>query len=794
MAISFDLPVIQETSSLLEFANNMDQSNNFQDISFSHSVNLENAGTEDNDNVGSCRISGNETSDSSYHPDTDESSDDDIIKSRNSTASMKENNNDSCATQNNTNLEASISFKYSAPDDINMVVKTVESGTKKDFCVYCQTEQTKLYRHLQRKHRNVKEVQDLLALAKLHPERRALIKKIRKNGQYLFNTNPDINTGELKVMRRPNAKYNKNASDFALCPQCKGNYSKSTLRYHYRRCSKKNSTKKRSILTKSRKISNRIHKSACQILRERVFPTMRDDNITKSIRYDELAIEFGNKLCSKYRDPHFYDMIRQKLRQIGRLFVELKTENDRIDDLFSVFIPENYDVCVTVIRRLAGLNESETSFKTPSLATSLGTLLKQVCNRCIFILSKHGKKEERDLAKEFLICLTEDYSSSVARTAVETQFKNKRHNKKLLPSQDDIKKLEHHLSDAMKTAHESLKQKFSLNSWEKLAESCLLSIQLFNRRRAGEIERALIEDFNNYQRVNESTIGTSYQSLNKDERRAAEKYLRFTMRGKLGRTVPVLIHNQMLQNLQLLLSYRNKANVDPKNPYLFGISGTLKGDYRYLRACDLMRKYSKECGASHPERLRGTNLRKHIATMCTNLNLQDHEVSDLATFIGHADKIHKEHYRQPILCREIFQISKLLEIMHPNNDEDEEESDEETNNFEDNNSSHLPTCEQSSTFECHTDENQSSTLFAEVISTQKKKRSTSPFGKCVRRRWNMEEKNIVGRTFKNHINSQSQPSFKEIQKLKNERPDVLRDRSCAMIKAWVNNQMKKQKN
>lgn len=48
MAISFDLPVIQETSSLLEFANNMDQSNNFQDISFSHSVNLENAGTEGN--------------------------------------------------------------------------------------------------------------------------------------------------------------------------------------------------------------------------------------------------------------------------------------------------------------------------------------------------------------------------------------------------------------------------------------------------------------------------------------------------------------------------------------------------------------------------------------------------------------------------------------------------------------------------------------------------------------------------------------------------------------------------
>ncbi|KYM93396.1 hypothetical protein ALC62_16003 [Cyphomyrmex costatus] len=35
----------------------------------------------------------------------------------------------------------------------------------------------------------------------------------------------------------------------------------------------------------------------------------------------------------------------------------------------------------------------------------------------------------------------------------------------------------------------------------------------------------------------------------------------------------------MLKNVQLLLSYRKNANVHPKNPYLFGVPGTLKGDY-----------------------------------------------------------------------------------------------------------------------------------------------------------------------------------------------------------------------
>lgn len=559
-----------------------------------------------------------------------------------------------------------------------MFVQVVNRGSKKDFCVYCQNEQTKLSRHLIRKHKDEKEIQNILYIPKGRPERRHLINKIRKKGQYLFNTNSDINTGELKVMRRPNNNSKKDATDFSICPQCKGNYAKSAIRHHYKRCSKKDSTKDRSILSKSRRITCRIHESASVILRDRVFPTMKDDSVTRVIRYDELAIDYGNKLCEKYHDPHFYDMIRQKLRLSGRLLLELKKENDKIDNLFTIFVPECYDHCIRAVRSLAGINESRTGFAVPSVATSLGTLLKQLCKRCITLMIKRRDVEKRHLAEEFLSLLTEDYASSIARTAVETQLQRRRQSKKLLPTDDDIKKLENYLNNMLKTAYDSLKEKFSLKVWKALAESCLISIQLFNRRRAGEIERALIEDFQNYQQVNNTTIGTAYVSLSNDEKKAAEKYVRFTMRGKLGRTVPVLLHKQMVKNLQLLLNYRRTANVHPKNPYLFGVSGILKGDYRYLRACDLMRKYSEECGASNPETLRGTNLRKHIATMCANLNLKDHEISDLASFMGHADKIHKEHYRQPILSREIFQVSKLLEIVHgKNNDEETDDNNVE---------------------------------------------------------------------------------------------------------------------
>ncbi|KAG5884219.1 hypothetical protein JTB14_011708 [Gonioctena quinquepunctata] len=127
-----------------------------------------------------------------------------------------------------------------------------------------------------------------------------------------------------------------------------------------------------------------------------------------------------------------------------------------------------------------------------------------------------------------------------------------------------------------------------------------------------------------------------------------------------------------------------KTGVPKKNPYVFGVRGINENDSKYLRACNLLRKFSEDCGAECPERLRGTKLRKHIATKCITLNLEQEEVSDLANFMGHAEKIHKDKYRQPLLSREILRISKLLEVVQGEvSDENESDNEEsQTDNFQ----------------------------------------------------------------------------------------------------------------
>lgn len=139
--------------------------------------------------------------------------------------------------------------------------------------------------------------------------------------------------------------------------------------------------------------------------------------------------------------------------------------------------------------------------------------------------------------------------------------------------------------------------------------------------------------------------------------------------------MPVLLHSQLQDCIELLLQYRSNTKIKSENPYLFGIPGHDKHRYKHLRACNLMRDYSSKCGAAKPLTLRGTKLRKHIATKCITLNLSESEVTELANFMGHNKNVHKSHYRQSIPEIDIPRFSRLLNvaIFNEDNDDDDEE-------------------------------------------------------------------------------------------------------------------------
>jgi len=54
-----------------------------------------------------------------------------------------------------------------------------------------------------------------------------------------------------------------------------------------------------------------------------------------------------------------------------------------------------------------------------------------------------------------------------------------------------------------------------------------------------------------------------------------------------------------------------------------------------------MRKFANDCGASIPTSLRGTMLRKHIATYTAMLRIEENQISDLANFMGHDKQVQR---------------------------------------------------------------------------------------------------------------------------------------------------------
>lgn len=494
-------------------------------------------------------------------------------------------------------------------------------------------------------------------------ERSKLLETVRRRGNFMFNTNNEYNDGNLIVCRRPQSTKNRSVEHFIPCSNCQGFFSKIALRKHYRTC-KPSAKVSRDRLVLGRKIYGQIHEAASYTLRVQVFPVLRDNLVTQYIRYDKLIILYGNKLCLKYRSPHHYPMIRARLRLIGRFMLEIRKINATFVKLQDVYNPSHYDEVIEAVNKVAQLNVELHKYKAPTTATSLGSYLKQCGNLLITELIKNNDVQQQKLVKNFLKLLVEDYATSITKTAYENQLEQKRQKIVQLPSNNDIKMLNIYLRDNRRTVYRLLSKKFDKSSWLELASLTLISVQVFNRRRAGEIERITINDYKSYQFVNEGTDLDVFSSLSSEAQVLTRQYARFVIRGKLARGVPVLVHQEIISCIDMILKYRQDAGVDRENKFVFGIPG---GSYKYLRACVLLRKYSELCSATNPQLLRGTHLRKHIATQSVLLNLKEGDVRDLANFLGHSDKIHHDHYRLPIATREIVKISKLLEISQGNN-------------------------------------------------------------------------------------------------------------------------------
>lgn len=519
-----------------------------------------------------------------------------------------------------------------------------------------------------------------------NPERRKIIEKIRKYGNYLHNTDANLNTGVLITCRRTQTKFKNTVESYVCCSHCKGFFSKKTLRIHFKKCNPAYEKGQKNQLVKGKQLMGYIHCDANDVMRRKIFPSFQDDDVSKSIKYDKLLILFGNKLCNTYTLSHQYDMIRNYLRLLGRFKLAIKRINKEITDFASIFHPRYYDDVIKAVKVCANYDSELQIFQTPYNATTLGTMLKK-CAR--IQAAEYIKQEDFDGKKavdHFMVLFDDDYSVTINKKVIEDRTNKRREKQIVLPSKSDIQKLYNYTKNMCEEAMKILEKEFDLSAWKMLTEGSLILVQMFNRRRAGEIERLSIESYENQETIDKIFNLDVFDNISEESQRQAKQFVRLTIRGKLGRTVPVLLHTFLISYIDVLLKYRFEAGVNSKNKYVFAVPRADSPKKGYVRACAVMRKFADDCGASIPTSLRGTMLRKHIATYTAMLRVEENQVSDLANFMGHDKQIHKDVYRIPNGLIDMTEISRLLQAAIGDNDEKEDSNEEndETDSKDDN--------------------------------------------------------------------------------------------------------------
>ncbi|KAI9521364.1 hypothetical protein NQZ68_007679 [Dissostichus eleginoides] len=259
--------------------------------------------------------------------------------------------------------------------------------------------------------------------------------------------------------------------------------------------------------------------------------------------------------------------------------------------------------------------------------------------------------------KMFQKLYTSKWSEFVPHSALNTLSGAKYNKPSTLPFTEDVQILHRHLDKSAESAICSLKEEATPQNYAELAKVALAQIIVFNRRRTWEVSKMRLKMFN--ERDNAELHQDVAKGLSKTEQRLCNYFSRVEITGKRGRKVAVLLSPSMLDALSLLVSKRTECGVCSTNVFLFARPKCMS----YYRGQDCLRLHASKCGAKHPEHLRSTHLRKHVATLSQVLNLKNNELDQVADFLGHDIRVHRNFYRLPVPTTQLAKISKLLLTM-----------------------------------------------------------------------------------------------------------------------------------
>ncbi len=446
---------------------------------------------------------------------------------------------------------------------------------------------------------------------------------------------------------------------------------------HWKKCTKKPIQNERMVQQMGRAIENRLHHNASEEL-VCIFAKFRENEIIRNVRFDWLLICYGNELCLNY-SPHYQEgYICNKIRAAAKLLCAAKSISSELSDLSSLFHVKNCNTVIDAIRFMAKFDRQTKLFGSPGTASTTVTLINTIGELLVVEAMKLDDPDKERDADRFIRVFKRDVRTKINKLVAVTKAKNRRNKDENIPTTEDIYKLSKFLDFERHKYFSQLTETFTYPNWLKLAQLTMVSILIYNRRRAGEMQNIAITDFDK-RKIIADQCEMLLDAMPENAKRKIKS--RMEIRGKLGRTVPVLLKHHWEDCLKLLIRYRTEAGILDANDFMFSVP-TQAARIKTINVWTVLRSFSVACGAQNPSSLRGTNLRKHMASFCATKNLTDTDIANLAEFMGHDEKIHRTTYRNNPLTSQVSQMTSLLDAAQGNTNSDDS-SDDISDNSED---------------------------------------------------------------------------------------------------------------
>ncbi|CAG9835041.1 unnamed protein product [Diabrotica balteata] len=752
-----------------------------------------------------------EDSGSAYSPSSDGSNSSLDVSKENVTSPITEDHN-----KEDTPLTQRI-VAQNTKDDVELCPVSVAETRKErenngkrirdkgHSCYFCQKIICNNFsRHVEKHHENETEAARILAMPKNSKIRRDAFANLIRYGDFYHNCDVlSLKEGELILTRRPTTKEKAfiSYSDYGPCPECLGFLLKRQLWHHLRyTCPSKSKNDEDSErasgkgpIVESAALLNGIlgHNFTPRFLD--IVNHFRNDAISSRCKEDNTIMLYGAFLYEKYSCTQS-ELIRQSMRQLGRLTLEMKRKGESFQNLSEVLVPQKFDLIVNATKEICIVTSDPTKrqeYQIPSLALKIGYAIKKCASiergQC---LRRGDLKKNRQLVA-FLHLLDLEWSVRISSNALSTLYSRKQNAEDLLPITSDLIKLNSFLDSKIREIRKDLS---SLN-YSKLVSLTLARIIIFNKRRSGEAAKMTLSQYSS--RPNWKNFGTEElkNSLTPLENKIASSLTMVKIMGKRGRIVPILLTSEIKETIDLIISQRIQYGVLSENPYVFAISKTTGS---HMRGHDCLKKWCEEADLNAPDLVTSTKLRKYVATVCQIFNLNENEYDWLARHLGHDVRVHREFYRLQENAVELTKVSRLLLAVdqgeahkfagkalkdinltgiHMDGIEDKEADCIEANNSnvgedEQNENIALPEITDGGAGAVHRND---------------------PKKKCVsfkRRPWTTEEKEIILKEFKSLIKRGSLPGKEQCTKLLEEQI-VFTGRKWTDVKFFVKNYLQK---